>query len=196
MDDPVDIAALVPVVDALEELGVFYYIGGSAASSAHGYARSTLDIDIIADLRYGHVNPLVERLIADYYIDAKMIAGAISTLGSFNAIYLPTMYKIDVYLLRDCPFDSEGKHRVIKARLTASLDREFVLASAEDTVLNKLERYRAGNELSERQWNDIMGVMKLKRHELDREYFDYWAPRLDVADLLEKAWAQVEALDP
>src|SRR5262245_5531084 len=39
------IQALRPVLDELNRLGVRYYIGGSVASSIHGAARSTLDVD-------------------------------------------------------------------------------------------------------------------------------------------------------
>ncbi len=41
-------AAIVPVAEAFEALGVPYYVGGSVASSAHGVSRSTLDIALVA----------------------------------------------------------------------------------------------------------------------------------------------------
>ena len=56
------VAALRPVADALEALGVRYYLGGSVASSAHGIARASLDADIIAALEPDHVDALATRL--------------------------------------------------------------------------------------------------------------------------------------
>ena len=55
--------AAEPVVAALERLGVRYQIGGSVASSIHGVARTTLDVDLVADLREEHVESLVEVLV-------------------------------------------------------------------------------------------------------------------------------------
>ena len=37
------LAALVPVVDALDALGVRYFVGDSVASSAHGVPRASID---------------------------------------------------------------------------------------------------------------------------------------------------------
>jgi hypothetical protein len=45
------LGALSPVVQAFEKLGVRYHIGGSVASSTHGIARATLDVDLVADLK-------------------------------------------------------------------------------------------------------------------------------------------------
>ena len=44
------IAAISPFVAELEKLGVAYYLGGSVVSSMHGLPRSTLDVDLVADL--------------------------------------------------------------------------------------------------------------------------------------------------
>ena len=47
------------VIQTLESLGIPYPVGGSLASSVHGVMRSTLDVDIVADMRLEHVQPLV-----------------------------------------------------------------------------------------------------------------------------------------
>ena len=39
-------------------------------------ARATMDIDLVAELGSDHVNALVARLLADYYVDAEMIREA------------------------------------------------------------------------------------------------------------------------
>lgn len=63
-------------------------------------------------------------------------------------------------------------------------------ASPEDTILAKLEWYRAGGEVSDRQWRDILGVLLTRARELDRDYLRQWAVELAVADLLERAYEQ------
>ncbi|MCG2682756.1 MAG: hypothetical protein L6306_03985, partial [Planctomycetales bacterium] len=75
-------------------------------------------------------------------------------------------------------------------------EARFFLPSPEDVVLSKLEWYRLGDEVSERQWRDIAGVMKVNRASLDRKYMEQWAVELGVADLLAKAWKEVEADGP
>jgi len=64
------------------------------------------------------------------------------------------------------------------------------LASAEDTILTKLEWYRLGGETSDRQWRDILGVIKVQENHLDLAYLRQWASELKVLDLLEKALAE------
>ena len=63
-------------------------------------------------------------------------------------------------------------------------------SSPEDILLNKLEWYRLGDEVSERQWTDILGVMKTQDENLDRDYLQKWAAELRVDDLLERAWKE------
>jgi len=193
MVSPDVLAALTPVVEALECLGVAYYLGGSIASSAHGVARSTLDVDLVAELERPHVQPLVDALKAAYYVDAAMIADAISRKSCFNVIHLATMFKVDVFAVKDREYDRAALGRIRRDTLTSeSAAGQFFLASAEDVVLNKLEWFRLGDEVSRRQWNDAVGVLKVQHASLDRAYLARWAAELGIDDLLETAWNEAE----
>jgi hypothetical protein len=187
-----DLAALEPVADALESLTVEFYIGGSVASSVHGVARATIDIDVVAALRREHIEPLVSRLQSDYYIEADQIRQAIEQRRSFNIIHLATMYKIDVFVMKDRPFDDVARRRTTRQTLSEDSPHEFSIASPEDTILNKLEWYSAGGEVSERQWTDLIGVMRVQQDDLDRGYLERWSGELGVRSLLNRAWAEVE----
>ena len=186
MNAPEILAAVGPIVEALEELGVTYYIGGSVASSVHGIPRLTIDADIVADLRLEHVRPLVKQLEAEYYIDADAVRDAIRRRGSFNAIHLDSILKFSVFIPQTHPFDQEELRR-IRQEVLAEGTRPFYMASPEDTILNKLEWYRMGGEVSTSQWNDILGVLKVKGTALDMAYMQRWAKALQVTDLLERA---------
>jgi hypothetical protein len=64
---------------------------------------------------------------------------------------------------------------------------ELFVDTAEHTVLGKLEWYRRGGEVSERQWRDVLGVLRVRGDSLDQARLDTWALRLGVVDLLERA---------
>ena len=186
------VAALQPVADALDALGVRYYLAGSVASSAHGVARASLDADVVALLEPHHLDSLLDRLAPAYYIPVERLRSALATRSSCNFIHLATMFKIDVFISKGRPFDRQAAER---ARLQ-SIDEvpdaaRFPIASAEDTVLAKLEWFRLGGETSERQWWDVVGILRVTE-EADRAYLRLWAVSLGVADLLERALADAD----
>ena len=63
--------------------------------------------------------------------------------------------------------------------------------AAEDSVLLKLEWFRIGNEVSDRQWTDIINVMRTQGDALDRAYLDRWSAEIGVKDLLDRARGEV-----
>ena len=184
------IGALQPLADALDALGVRYYLGGSIASSAHGIARASLDADIIGALEPEHVEPLVSRLLSEYYIPEGILRSAVAARSSCNFIHLATMFKIDLFVSKGRAFDRQAAARARPEAIDESPDaRRFPVASPEDTVLSKLEWFRLGGETSERQWWDIVGVLKVTPS-ADREYLRRWALALGVVELLERALAE------
>lgn len=162
------LAALRPLVDVLNRLSIPYQVGGSVASSALGLPRSTLDVDVVCALTLSHVDTLVRELEATYYIDSDMIIDAIGRRASFNLIHLETMLKVDVFLPKARAFDREAFARHVERALDDTEGSPmFRLSTPEDIVLHKLEWYRLGNEISERQWTDILGVIRVQGDGLD-----------------------------
>jgi hypothetical protein len=178
--------ALTPVLDVLAALGVRHYVGGSVASSVHGVPRASIDADVVADLLPEHVAPLVERLQGAYYVDEGRVRDAVEARRSFNAIHLATMFKVDVFAAKRRPYDLEALRRARPEALEDAPGAHVApVATAEDTILAKLEWFRAGGEVSERQWSDVMGVLRAST--VDGEYLSRWAVALGVADLLARA---------
>jgi len=185
------VSALEPVITAFNELGILYYIGGSVASSVYGTARATLDIDLVSNLTALHIQPLIEKLKKLYYIDAEMISDALNNKSSFNILHLESMLKIDVFILKNSPYSIKSFERRLLDKLDESPDTVSIyLCSPEDIIINKLEWYKSGGKISERQWLDILGVIKVQGENLDKTYLIYWARQLELVDLLSTAFSE------
>jgi len=185
------IDALKPVIKTFDELGILYFIGGSIASSAYGTPRATMDVDLISALGYDLIKPLINKLKEEYFIDEEMINDALSTKTSFNIIHLETMLKIDVFILNDHPYYLKAfERKVLDSLQEDSNILNVYLCSPEDVILSKLEWYRLGEETSERQWLDILGVIKVQGDSLDKLYLTDWARKLGVFNLLEKSFSE------
>ena len=185
---PEPIAVTLLVVDVLEALGVRYFIGGSLASAVQGVARATLDADVIADLRAEHIEPLTHSLGEQFYFDVDTIRNAVARRSTFNLIHLRTMFKVDVFVSKGRPFDRAQLERRVLQILTADPQRSLYLASPEDTILAKLDWYRQGGEISDRQWRDVIGVLAAQHGRLDESYLRDWADQLGLRDLLRREW--------
>lgn len=179
------------VTGVLEALGVPYLIGGSLASTLYGMVRSTQDADIVAQMLPEHLQPFVTELQDEFFVDDEMIAEAIQWHSSFNIIHRETMFKVDVFVPISRPFLQSQLARAQKQTFALDTEISAKFATPEDTVLAKLEWYRTGGDVSERQWRDILGVLKTRAGTLDLDYLRKWASELRVNDLLERALQQV-----
>lgn len=184
------LAVTLLVTEALESLDVPYLIGGSLASTLHGMMRATLDADLVAAIGPEHAEPLAQALGGQFYVDVASIHDAIIHRSSFNVIHLATMFKVDIFVTKGRPFDRAQFARRQKQVVATEPVRTAYIASAEDTILTKLEWFRLGGEVSERQWRDVLGVLKVQAGQLDLAYLRRWAAQLKVDDLLEKAIAE------
>ena len=181
-------AVTLRVARAFEKLNTGYYLCGSFASGLHGLYRASADSDFVADLSQYRVPQLAAELAPDFDADEEMMREAVSLQRSFNVVHYETMWKIDVFVLKDRPYDAEALLRAQDSLLDPADPTSHVkVATAEDTVLAKLAWYRLGNEQSDRQWADILGVLRLKRVSLSEPYLRRWAKELGVLDLLERA---------
>jgi hypothetical protein len=118
-----------------------------------------------------------------------MIKEAINRKSSFNVIHLATSMKIDVFVLQDSPYFKNAFSRK-RAEILDEGGRLFFLPSPEDIILVKLDWYKLGSCTSERQWSDILGVLKVQKKNLDLKYLQYWATELRLEDLLNTAFME------
>ena len=184
LNEPIEVT--FKVTSVLEELGVPYLIGGSLASTLYGMVRSTQDSDIVAEMGPEHVQSFVKALEDEFFIDDEIIAEAVKTNSSFNIIHRDTMFKVDVFIPYPRPYLQSQISRALKQTFELEKEVSAKFASPEDTILAKLEWYRMGGEVSDRQWRDILGILKTRAGELDVDYLKKWANELKVSDLLER----------
>lgn len=193
MTSPDILKALRPLIKTFNELSIHYYIGGSLASSIYGMPRTTLDADIVAEITLNQIKPLKSDLEKEYYIDENMIKDAIKNSSSFNLIHLETSVKIDVFVYKDNAYQKNVIERSVEDTLVENdQSSKFCFATPEDIIINKLAWYQTGGRVSERQWLDIIGVIKIQGNSLDKKYMKEWAIKLSLIELLKKAFIDAE----
>jgi len=176
--------ALEPVIRALENLGIPYYIGGSVASSAFGAVRATMDVDVIVRFPPDAVARFVAQLGDHYYVDADAIVEAIR-LGRFsNLIHLTTALKIDLFCVKSSPYQDLTFTRVQHLALgSRKQDVTFAFASPEDVILSKLMWFEQGERQASQQWRDVIGILRVQQN-IDVPYMQSWSALLGVGELL------------
>ena len=184
--------ALRILTRALEHLKIPYLIGGSVASSALGVLRATMDVDLLVRLPSPAVGQLVETLGSDWYADPDAMREALKRDRPFNVIHKPTGEKIDFFPSVSEFHEEELKRASVKELNLGQEVLRLPVASVEDMVLAKLQWFRAGGEVSERQWTDVQNLLT-QNSTVDRQYLAVWSQRLGVQDLLSQATAQLES---
>lgn len=187
---PEELQAALHFISCLEQLRVPYLIGGSIASAIHGEPRATNDVDFSADLHPEHVVPLVSALGDSYYASEEAIRRAVGTGRSFNVIHLATYVKIDVFVVGN---DAVARHALTRRQATVvgkNKPRELYVATPEDIVVRKLAWFRLGGETSDRQWRDVVGVLRVQSAGVDQGYLAKTARALGVEDLLARAQSE------
>jgi len=187
ISEPVRVALWVS--DILESLDIDYFVGGSIASSIYGELRATQDIDMVVALQPNHIEAFTLALSNHFYFDQEDITQAVAHPSSFNIIHLETMIKVDIFVLDSNPINQTEMQR----RQSIAVDgdnKKISIATPEDIIIQKLDWYRKGDEISDRQWRDVLGILKVQAKNLDQKYLLQWAQTLHLSDLLNRAFQE------
>lgn len=138
---------------------------------------------MVVALLVRHVTPFARAMGRDYYVDADAMRLAVTSGESFNAVHFASAIKVDFFVAGADPFEAE---RLQRRQRIDTPNGVLYVDTAEHTLLRKLEWYRRGGEVSERQWRDVQAIARIQGDRLDLEHLRRWATPLNVMDLLER----------
>ncbi len=174
------------LAEQLDRLEAAFVVGGSLASSVRGIPRSTIDIDLIVRITVQQVAELAEAMGSDWHIDVEQAREALRYGRSFNFLHLRSGLKFDFFPACTAFHQAEIARATTETLIVEGETIECPVVTAEDILIAKLRWYADGGQVSDRQWSDIVGIVRANPS-LDRDYVGHWAQQLDVQSLFERA---------
>jgi hypothetical protein len=188
---PIQVA--LRVADAFEACGLPYLVGGSIASSIGGEPRTTLDVDMVVAMTDTDVDRLLVALGPEFYADEPAVRRAVRQYSSVNLIHQASAVKVDLFIAGGSPLDEQQIGRRRQVQVSENPNRYLYVHTPEDILLQKLRWFRLGQEVSDRQWRDVLGILLVQGQALDHDYLRRGAETLAVADLLDRALQAAKA---
>jgi len=186
--EPGALELVILVGEILERHGVSYALGGSLASSFFGMPRSTVDVDLAVDVPLAAHDALLEDLGTVFSVPEDSARAALEGAGSFNLLGDGGLAKVDLFVLGSGHLDRWQIERRVRVELAGAGAVLWVSAPAEQ-VLRKLEWFRAGGEQSDRQWSDVLGILRSSGPDIDIQRLRHDADLIGLGDLVERALA-------
>jgi hypothetical protein len=190
---PIDLlTVMLPALQAFDEQNLFWYLGGSIASSLHGMQQMAQDIDLVVNLHSQNLPSLLPLLKQYYIFDEDALQEAVSQRTACSLIHRNTLMKVDLIMARQSAFETALYPRIA----SYSLDERspsLPLASAVEMILVKLHRYsqdllsRTDGMRDDAEWNDIVGMLKIQEPPFERDFLEEWARNLKITEMLRQA---------
>jgi hypothetical protein len=174
------------IIAMLEATGIPHMVVGSFAGTTYGEPRSTRDLEVVIDPRPEQLDALVAALDpARFYVDLDVARDALRRRSMFNVIDMDTGWKLDFVIRKARAFSLEEMRRRTSARI---LGMDVAAATAEDVIVAKLEWAKQGG--SDRQLEDVAGILRVRGPELDLEYIERWVAELGLGEVWQLARAR------
>lgn len=187
--DPITLALRVAAI--LEQHDISYALGGSLASSMFGEPRGTIDIDMAIRLEHQQFGDLVDTLGIEFYVPAEAARRAVEEGTSFNLIDEAGL-KVDLFVLGNSLLDRRQIEHRRRIMVQEDPPQHLWVTAPTEQVLRKLEWYEAGGRVSERQWRDVVGILRTQGTTLDRADLAQAAASMELGVLLGAALTDAE----
>ena len=175
---------LTSLTSFLKKNKIPFMLTGAWSVIYYARPRASHDIDLVVELKEKEIPRILKvfkKLSSKYLVQLDDIKDAIEKKDMFNIIHLPTMLKIDFWLLKDDLFDKERFSRRKKVKL---LGQSMWIASAEDAILKKLEWYKMSK--LEKHLIDAAFVYQIQEKNLDNNYLKKWVKKMKLRGLFNK----------
>jgi len=161
-----------------------YMITGAWSVIFYGRPRASHDIDFVVELYPKDIDRVIkefEKLPQEFSVQKGAVREGIQNRQVFQMLHLPTYLKLDFWLLTDDPFDQS---RFQRRKFVRILGKRMAIASAEDTILQKLRWYKQAK--IEKHFVDAAFVYKIQFKQLDLKYVEAWAKKIGVTRYLKQ----------
>jgi hypothetical protein len=171
--------AVGKVVDALDRADIPYMLVGSFSSMFYSFPRSTTDSDFVLGVTDPDLPQLAKLLGSDFRIDPQLAFEAAGGSLKNELAVVGTPFRIELFRLTEAPFDQS---RFARRKLVQLAGQRVWIQTAEDVIIQKL----LWNRPKDRE--DVIGVIAVNQHTLDRAYLHTWCDRLNLREPFNGAW--------
>lgn len=185
-DQPLDQEQLLKLITTLlQKKHIPYMITGALSVIFYGRPRASHDIDFVIEVKEGNTRLLIDAFSKlphrEFVVDLTLIKKAVVGKRMFNLLHLPTMLKLDFFLLKNEEFD---RSRFQRRKTFNVFGQKMTFASPEDTILVKLLWYK--DTKIEKHLIDAAFVYQIQKNSLDGKYLLSWAKNHKTINLLRE----------
>ena len=175
---------LKDIASFLDKNKIPYMITGAWSVIFYGRPRASHDIDFVVEVDKKDLNKVIrsfKKLPHDFLVQTELIKDAVLTKGMFNILHLPSVLKLDFWILGNDVFNKTRFSRRQKEKI---LDQYMYIATAEDTILKKLLWYKESK--LEKHLIDAAFVYQIQKKNLDKKYLALWSKKHNTTKLLKE----------
>ncbi len=182
------LSLLEDITSASETLSVPWVLGGSLASSYYGEPRTTTDADIAIAARDDDLESLIGDFRGRFYVPESAFAITGIEGVPYNVVDIVRGVKVDIFVLGDGLLDRNQISRRVSATIPGFSGQCWITAP-DDVVLRKLSWWKDA-EGSDRQWRDLVEVLRAVGQSMDLDYLQTVAQELDLVEELARAMGE------